>query len=326
MQSLLANEHRRYAGALVALGVLLLGMALWVSEGQAQGPTPTPTPTESAPPAGELASPAQIAAAYAAWLQSEHAATYDDGLGADTTCARCKSPFNWDPTHPAAEAALDCASCKRIPGEPRPTLEGGDPVPEAAWQHIGCPVCHEPVGDTYRVAPAFWNQERGVYEAVASSEALCAHCHEGRHGFEVAEEVHADDAHPGWGCLDCHDPHGGDVRCEDCHDPYTGPGAEEHLNHPEVHCSACHDQGGLALWRERNADSPYYGQVITIRFAHTLTAWPSHNLQAGVDCRRCHHPADLRHPALAQEVACDNASCHPGGAVLNWCPFFDRDS
>jgi hypothetical protein len=199
------------------------------------------------------------------------------------------------------------------------------PVAEADWQDISCAVCHEPVGDSYRVAPALWNQRLGIYEPVNSVDELCAHCHEGRHGFEVSEEVRADSAHPGWTCLDCHDPHGGAVYCTDCHDVTTGPAAEEHAKHPDVHCTACHDAGGLGLWRDYDAMSPYQDVVITRRFAHTLTSWPSHNLQTAVDCRRCHHAGSLERPAIAQTVSCQNGACHASGAVLYWCPLFTQE-
>jgi len=311
---------QRWSLITLAAGVVLLGFALLVSGAQAQGPEVTPTPALD-----DIASPEEVAAAYAAWELSGHAETFDNGMGADTTCARCKSPLNWDPQAPAAEAALDCASCKRVPGEERPLLEGGVPVPESEWHHVGCPICHEPVGDSYRITPAFWNQALGVYEPVESSNELCAHCHEGDHGFRVSEEQHADYAHQGWQCLDCHNPHGDNIACVDCHDVFTGRGAVEHANHQEqVTCSACHDRGGLALWFDRDPASSFYGQVVTIRFAHTLTSWPSHNLQTEVSCGRCHHSAGTRYPALAQAVACDNAACHPQGASLFWCTKFGR--
>lgn len=306
---------------LVFAGLMLIALGLGGTAVDAQDrPPPTVTPL----PPDSIASIAQLAAAYAKWETSGHADTYDGGLGADTTCARCKSPLNWDPTHPAAEAALDCASCKRIPGEARPILQGGEPVPGDEWHDIGCPICHEPVGESFRIAPSFWNQQLGQYEPVETVEDLCAHCHEGSHGFQVIEEMAADAAHPGMTCIDCHDPHGGQIFCENCHDPYSGPAAGEHANHPEVHCSACHDQGGLALWHDYDEQSNYYGMVITRRFAHTLTSWPSHNLRTEVDCRRCHHARDALHPAIAQTVPCGNAACHPQGAVLYWCPFFPQ--
>lgn len=303
--------------ALLIVGVLLFVSGLLIPVLQAQ---------ESPPDPDAIANPIEVAEASAVWEQSGHAQTFDNGLGADTTCARCKSPLNWDPTAPAAEAALDCASCKRIPGEERPILEGSIPVAESEWQNIGCPICHEPVGDSYRIAPSFWNQELGVYEPVESGNELCAHCHEGQHGFEVVEEMQEDLAHPGWGCLDCHGPHGDSIECIDCHDDLaTKPGAQEHADHQEVTCSACHDQGGLALWRERDSNSSFYGEVVTIRFAHTLTSWPSHNLRTEVECGRCHHAASLYRAPIADSVSCNNGACHPQGAVLHWCPLFEKD-
>jgi hypothetical protein len=306
--------------AIFIVGVLLLSFAIWDVSGLVLQQPPS-VPSD---PDRDIASPEQIAQAIAAWERSGHASTYDNGLGADTTCARCKSPQNWDPYHPAAERALNCASCKRIPGEPRPVLEGGEPVSEDDWLNIGCPICHEPVGNSYDITPVFWNQELGIYEPVGSNEELCAHCHEGRHGFEVEQEVHADMSHPGWSCLDCHGAHGGEVSCVDCHEVTVGTGAETHADHPEVHCSACHDAGKLGVWRDDEVTSDYYDVVVTRRFAHTLTSWPSHNLQTEVVCQRCHHSGGIEYPALAQTVSCQNAACHPQGAVLNWCPFFER--
>ena len=311
--------QRRYSAlGFILVGLLLSCLAVLAASGEVQGQSPTGT----APP--PTADPMQLAAAYAAWERSGHASTFDNGMGADTTCARCKSPTNWDPEHPAAEMALDCASCKRVPGETRPVLAGGEPVPEGQWHNVSCEICHEPVGTSYYVTVSFWNQQLGHYEPVESNEELCAHCHEGSHGFEVVEEMKADSVHGDMTCTDCHDPHFSNTRCVDCHDTTTGAAAEEHANHPAVACSACHDQGGLALWWDRDPVSTYYDQVVTIRFAHTLTSWPSHDLQTQVDCRRCHHASDIDHPALAQEVSCDNAACHPQGAVLYWCPFFAR--
>lgn len=311
--------RKRLPRLLCVTGILLLAGSIWVSGFQAQE-------GGAGAAAGDIASPEEVAEAMRAWEQSKHASTFDEGLGADTTCARCKSPLNWDPTSVAADAALDCASCKRIPGEARPLLEGSVPIAEGEWRNIGCEVCHEPVGDSYRVEPVLWNQRLGVYEPVESIDALCAHCHEGRHGFGVSEEVRADQAHRGWSCMDCHDPHGGEVLCTDCHDVTTGPAAVEHANHAEVHCTACHDAGGLGLWYERDDESRYYNTVITRRFAHTLTSWPSHNLQTEVDCRRCHHLANLDRPAIAQTVSCQNGACHPSGAVLYWCPLFPQEA
>jgi hypothetical protein len=274
-------------------------------------------------PSGPVASPEQLSQARAEWSRSAHSETYDGGLGANTTCARCKSPENWDPGALAASRAVDCASCKRIPGAPRPALEGGAPVEQSDWHGLRCEVCHVPAGNSYYIGVAYWNQSTGSYEAVAGADELCARCHEGQHGFEVMAEQRASPAHQGWACTRCHGAHGEPARCAGCHDPTLGIGAEVHGQHLQVNCTACHDAASLGLWHDQQAGSRHQGQVVPVRFAHTLTSWPSHNLQLGVDCRRCHHPRSSGSPAVAAELACE--ACHAGGAVLIWCPALSRD-
>jgi hypothetical protein len=90
-------------------------------------------------------------------------------------------------------------------------------------------------------------------------------------------------------CTECHGSHGLPSACTDCHDPTTGPGAAEHLRHPSVNCTGCHDQGSLSIWQEGDIGSKHFGEYITRRFAHTLTSWPSHNLTKEVICQKCHH-------------------------------------
>ena len=297
-----------------------------------------------APVAARVATRGELAAAQAVWAVSRHANTYDTGLGANTTCASCKSPQNWDPAAIAAqEAAHDCASCKREPGKPRPELAGGVPVPQSEWQSIGCDVCHEPVGNSYSTAISFWNQQSGAYEPVENSTELCGKCHEGSHGFEVIWEQANSPAHRGWDCTRCHGSHGSPVTCADCHDMTIGRGAQAHAQHPEkmVNCTACHDAAGLGIWQDPNAGSRHYGTYAPQRFGHALRSWPSHDIQAAVDCRRCHHPQGdvmpkpqamgaaprqaVVRPAVVSQTLCDNRGCHPGGATFEWCPIFPRD-
>ena len=303
---------------LLALLSALLPLATFAS----QVATPEPTPQLT----GRIATAAELEAARAEWSRSEHAHTYDEGMGANSTCARCKSPANWDPSQSQAqEMALDCGSCKRVPGEPRPELSGGVPVAESDWQHITCDVCHVPVGDSYDVGIAFWNQALGRYESVADSTALCAHCHEGQHGFRVIEEQEATTAHSQMTCTECHGAHGAASSCTDCHDPQQGPGAAEHARHPSVHCSGCHDSAGLTIWQDPDPDSAHYGQYITRRFAHTLTSWPSHELAASVECVRCHHPPDDFASSVVPEISCTVCHEHKDGAVSLWCELFPQD-
>jgi hypothetical protein len=290
-----------------------------INPSQTSEPTPTPT--------GHTATDAELAAAQAEWRQSAHADTFDNGLGADTTCARCKSPLNWDPTQElAAQQALDCGSCKRTPGEERPILSAGIQVAKAEWRNISCEVCHIPVGDSFDTGLAFWNQRSGRYDAVETVTELCARCHEGRHGFEVLAEQEASQVHEEMTCTDCHGSHGTPSSCTDCHDPLDGSGSFEHERHPGVNCTACHDAGNLSIWQDPDADSPHYGEYVTRRFAHTLTSWPSHNLSSAVKCQRCHHPVGDKGAAIVASVGCYQCHEHAYGAVSEWCIFFERDA
>jgi hypothetical protein len=317
------SRERLVAGLLtVALaGVLLAApngaQGLWASSAGAAAPL---TPSPPYPTAVPLA----LTQASAEWSASAHADSYDGGQGANTTCARCKAPRNWDPSNPAAEQALDCGACKRLPGASRPELAAGQPVALIDWRNIGCDVCHPPAGDSVSSAIAFWNQATQSYEVLADSAELCARCHEGRHGFDVTHEQSVSPAHRGWDCTACHGAHGRAVACTDCHDPTAGKGAAEHALHLSVNCTGCHDAGALGVWRDQVAGSRHHGQTIALRFAHTLTSWPSHNLRVAVDCRRCHHPRSAGRPALENTVTC--AACHGDGAGLTWCPAFQRDA
>jgi len=287
--------------------------------------TPTPEPTESAEPETEsrAATESELQEAYTSWSLSKHAETYDEGLGANTNCARCKSPTNWDPHNTVVDAALDCYSCKRIPGEPRPELAGSETVSQTDWMNIGCSICHEPIGDSYDIKPSFWNQELQEYEPVEYVNELCAKCHEGLHGFEVIHEQEVSPAHQGWQCTKCHGPHGEPANCTDCHDPENSDGAAEHARHPTVNCTACHDAGKLAIYVDTNPASRYFDITIPYKFAHTITSWPSHNITRDVVCVRCHHPGGVEQGVIAQGVSC--LACHSEGAVFFWCEQFPRD-
>jgi hypothetical protein len=284
--------------------------------------TPQPAPTLT----GRIATAAELEIARLEWAASEHAATYDEGMGANTTCARCKSPLNWDPSQSEAqELALDCGSCKRVPGEDRPVLSGGVPVSEAEWQHISCEICHVPAGDSYDVGLAFWNEALERYEQVDSVAQLCSHCHEGQHGFRVVEEQAVSKAHTGWECTRCHGSHGEASSCTDCHDPQVGPGAYEHARHPNVNCTGCHDAGNLSIWYDEDPASSNYGEYVPVRFAHTLTSWPSHDLSTEIYCQRCHHPLEQRGAVTVPKVSCTECHEHEYGAVSLWCDYFPRN-
>lgn len=279
----------------------------------------TPIPSNAL----HVATTEELNIAFSEWSISGHSETYDNGMGANTTCASCKSPMNWDPASPALEAAHDCASCKRIPGAPRPDLPGGVVVPQSEWLNIDCPICHQPMGDSFSKEFFYWDTSQGRYESVNSSTELCAKCHERQHGFEVVEEQNISLIHNDWDCVKCHGPHGKPSSCTDCHDPQQSSGASEHSRHPNVNCTACHDQGKLSIWFEVDPNSKHVGQYIPRRFAHALRSWPSHNLGKEVDCLRCHHPLTKDSPVVAEKIAC--VACHSEGEVLFWCTYFARN-
>ncbi|MBI5880364.1 MAG: hypothetical protein HZB53_22155 [Chloroflexi bacterium] len=311
------------------VGALLIGaLVAWGSPAHSATPlrAPAAQSTPAPTPPTRIATAAELAHARVQWQHSAHAETFDKGMGANTTCARCKSPLNWDPVGSAATQAqaLNCGACKRTPGAPRPELTGGTAVAESDWKQIGCAICHKPAGDSFETTIAFWDQAREQYLPMATTSELCAECHEGQHGFQVMDEQAASPAHRGWSCVRCHGSHGDQaVKCTDCHDPSKGKGVADHARHRQVNCSACHDAGGLSIWHETDPDSKHYGEVITLRFAHALTSWTSHDITLAVRCERCHHPANESVAPVADSTSC--TVCHPDGAALTWCRKFERN-
>jgi hypothetical protein len=303
--------------------ICIIIVGLFVLAGSVSAASDLLEPTPEAPPIGRVATEAEVAKAEAEWLLSSHSDTYDQGMGANTTCARCKSPLNWNPDSESYLESLDCFSCKRVPGEERPNLEGGEPISEENWKDINCDICHIPVGDSVSVEIAYWNQAISGYEPVDNVMELCAKCHEGIHGFEVVEEQHSSPAHKGWECTTCHGPHGAPSSCEDCHDPQESRGVFEHNRHEMVNCTACHDAGDLIIMQDEDPGSKHFGQFIPVRFAHTLTSWPSHNISSEISCERCHHPNMVGDPAVDPSTPCQ--ACHPDGAMWIWCTNFGRD-
>jgi hypothetical protein len=285
-------------------------------------PTPTPAPK----PPSHVATLAELQTAQQLWARSRHANTYDAGQGANSTCASCKSPRNWDPDAPAAEFAHDCALCKREPGKPQPPLPGGVAIAQPEWKNITCDVCHQPVGNSYSTALSYWNQETQKYEPIKSTIELCGKCHIGQHGFDVIREQSVSPAHKDWDCTRCHGSHNAPVQCTDCHNIAQVRGVAAHAQHPNVGCTACHDAGGLPIWQDPFSTSRFYQKYMPMRSAHDLRSWPSHDLQITVDCRRCHHPQGPLQITVASQVRCDNQACHSEGASFDWCPQFPRGS
>jgi hypothetical protein len=69
-------------------------------------PPAAPTPQPTLIP--HVATADELQAAQAQWARSRHANTYDNGQGANTTCASCKSPRNWDPRSGCCSSGRAC--------------------------------------------------------------------------------------------------------------------------------------------------------------------------------------------------------------------------
>ncbi len=317
------NRYLWTVFAVALIGAIALGATSIVAAAPPLLAPPTPTPRPIATP--HVATPEELVLAQKQMARTRHANTFDQGLGANTTCALCKAPRNYDANALASLAAEDCAACKREPGTPRPDLANGVAVAQPDWKSITCDVCHQPVGNSYSTALSFWNAEQGRYEPMSDSTQLCAKCHSDQHGFGVIFEQSVSPAHKGWDCSRCHGSHNAPVKCTDCHDPTQGKGASAHALHTNVDCTACHDAGQADIWQDPNPESRFYQQYMPERMAHALRSWPSHNIQAASDCRRCHHPQGTLQTTVAENVRCDNSSCHPNGASLNWCPVVPRN-
>lgn len=290
--------------------------------GTVSASAPPVTPTPHLPVTPHVATLAEVQTATAQWSVSRHANTFDAGTGANSTCALCKSPRNFDPDAFAKLAAEDCSACKRELGQPRPDLSGGVPVAQAEWKNIGCDVCHQAVGNSYSTALAFWNPELGAYESIKTSNELCGKCHAEQHGFGVIWEQSVSAAHKGWECTRCHGSHNAQVQCIDCHDANSGRGATAHQQHSSVDCTACHDAMKSVIWQDPYPNSRFYQRYYPQRTAHALRSWPSHNLQTAVECTYCHHPQDAQMKIVADQVKCP--ACHADGATFYWCPAIQR--
>lgn len=249
-----------------------------------------------------------------AWRQSAHGNTYALEKGPNTYCARCHSPLNWDP-----EATIDtppnCVSCK-FPNEPEPRVAAGNPlVVEQDWQNIGCVICH-PYQDERADAQLIWlNTQTGYQESVADVTDLCSHCHADTETLRHARSL-GDEAHKTFTCVDCHDPHSLKAGCSgsDCHVevaiPFpeldtrvseaineAGSETEDRLEvahsaaHANVACVACHDAGGLEVGPAADGN---WGTFRTVELLGRTSTEPyqSHQLKEGVDCSRCHFPAN----------------------------------
>jgi hypothetical protein len=273
-------------------------------------PTSTPTP--------EQLDPTSL------WEGSPHAKTHGLSKGPNSYCAKCHSPFNWDPKAQIGTAP-NCVSCK-LPAEDEPRFASQNPMISIEdWKDISCNVCHEITGDVVSPSIAWWNQETGNYEVLTHSTELCNKCHIDTQLMKHLVDLD-DSAHSRFECLDCHNPHSTVATCSNsgCHVDVFKPGLEAistpvgnhtqvgdadcggpgcHISatevavanvtvhgaaHSLVVCIACHAAGTVQVGRYD--ENGAWGIFQSVQVDGNLLTFPSssHTITKQVDCTRCH--------------------------------------
>lgn len=288
--------NRMYSGTqpallLAAYCCLLAGISLGFA-----ACAPAPAAQTTAPLPADTAAPTESpeqAAVRQAWQSSPHADTYDPGKGPNTYCARCHSPYNWDP-QAVIDAPPNCVSCK-FPTDQEIRVAAGNPlVPEEDWRSIDCPVCHLVLDGEVEPDLAWLDAKTGFQETLSTPTELCEKCHTNtetlRHQRELGEAAHAS-----FTCVDCHDPHSAVASCttSGCHPAQAERTAAEPGHdpaHAAVACTACHDASGLAAGPLEDGSSWVTWRTTSLLGRESVKIYQSHTLQRDVDCTRCHFP------------------------------------
>ena len=236
----------------------------------------------------------------------------------EPTCAGCH-------THPAGEAPLRasvdacalchvsevtsgeaqaCRLCHVEPDHTEATNQGLVVAhSELPWLEIGCVRCHYDVASPQK----------------AVSGLSCRSCHD---DMEVLNEAAVGrDLHPihsGVTCTSCHQADLHEVRamssvvqlvCSDCHAWEHGVPIDDEGWAVSELCSACH----------AGVHSSQQQLVLGIRPDSGVT--PSAKFLAGITCRSCHIPPEVRTPAEPVRGRAEScAGCHPPEyeQVLDW--------
>jgi hypothetical protein len=261
--------------------------------------------TETPTPPYVVATSSKVPEKWTLWSESAHASTGGTASVANTYCAECHSPLNWNP-----QATRDTAV----------------PVLAGEWMNIPCEVCHEASGTGSLLASiSWWDPTTDQNQPVADSTELCEKCH--RDTVDFHYKVNLDDSvHSGFGCMTCHEPHSTAASCTNsgCHDqirpesslPPGTPTGGVHPNntafcgganchpaatqaalsntsihsamHASVSCIACHDSSGLdvAPFFDLGTWMPF--QILEKDGVPTKVPVRSHAIHRTVDCTRCH--------------------------------------
>ena len=238
------------------------------------------------------------------WNESPHAATNKTTSVANTYCAQCHSPLNWN-SQATRETAIEISI-----GE---------------WRNIPCEVCHEANGTGFAASVSWWDSETRQNLPIVNGTELCEKCHLDSDEFHY--KVNLDDSvHAGFDCIACHNPHSTLASCSNsgCHEqirpesslPPSTPTGGVHPNnssfcgganchpaatqvalsntsihgstHASVSCIACHDASGA-----RVAPSPELGVWMPLQLqekdgAQISVPFRSHDIRRDVQCSRCH--------------------------------------
>lgn len=228
------------------------------------------------------------------------------------TCAALLLIGSWALRSQAAEApeTIDpAASC--VSGDCHSFIEEYDHLHWSGFSGTGeCRGCHTGEGDLHEFE-------------IEESPELCASCHEDLAGRMAKERTVHEAAEVD--CLDCHDPHGGDVKamledvededlkelCFTCHDENILEGEFAHGPADQGACNVCHDSHSSAnphLLRSRGiglcaeCHEEVADEVRTASYVHD---------PAKEDCVDCHDPHSSDHPAmLAKENRALCNECH----------------
>jgi hypothetical protein len=244
----------------------------------------------------------KIDEAASSWINSSHARSLHMSGDNTNSCAKCKSPPNYNVS-----------------------ASSGAAIAQADWQGIQCRVCHNlhdrkfPYNTGRSGFPiAFYNSTKSsqngyaTYEQLTNTTQLCENCHYGSSHDSKFAGYHKDTL--GYNCTNCHmnstfnnELHLFEVKnttssvtgCAVCHkaEDHTFQFTSKHTG--KVTCEACHDKTvtrnattGYAL----TSDTKYglyndttTGLISSYKDSHgSPVTWPLHNISKAVSCNKCH--------------------------------------
>ncbi len=279
----------------IAMFLLILTVSACQSVNTQTGtPTaiPSSTPEPTLQPTATLTIMEQGPMEWGAWEFGPHAAIYDLSKGPNTYCARCHSPANWDP-QAIIDAPPNCVSCK-FQNEADVRIAAGNPlVPEAEWKGVECSTCHRIQDGKLVAEPAWHDQETGYYESIESTSELCEKCHMDTETLRHKREL-GDQAHAGFTCTSCHDPHSMEASCSQsgCHNVSGGISAVP-AGHPPMAFTSCTQQGchiGTGF-----STKPAMTAVVNVTWNH------QDGRHIAVTCVACHDASDMQVKYLEEE-------------------------